>query len=102
MELASCLAVGNYRPLFAVRLPQGSGPVNLNIERSTLVAGQTLLRIRPADRGLTQPTLAWRSLDSLLARYGNQVNGDMIDLQEGLQPSAPEMAGGQLPLYRMA
>jgi serine/threonine-protein kinase len=87
VALDSCLAAGAYRPLLDIQIPSAAKPINLRVARSTLVSGQTLMRVRAASRADHQGVVSWMGWDTLLARYGNPMNGEMVDLQEGLEPT---------------
>jgi hypothetical protein len=74
-----CLFVGGTPPLLRVRTGE-ERPPTLRLVRSTLVGGQTLLAVRPAqptDRHLALHVLAW---DALLCRTGDRAGGDLVAL----------------------
>jgi serine/threonine-protein kinase len=85
----SCLLAGGNRPLVEVLGRAGATPTVLRVAHSTLVAGQTLLRVRPATKSDKEPAVYWVGWDALLARYAYQPGGgEMVDLQEETNPSA--------------
>jgi serine/threonine-protein kinase len=82
----NCLIVGGDRPLLAVR---GSNPLvtsTLRVLRSTLVAGRTILQVRPASSSSTAPALRWLGWDSLLAHARVAGEGTMVVLEERTNP----------------
>lgn len=82
MMMDSCLLVGGTRPLLHVLGRVGSVPTSLRVARSTLVSAQNVVSIKPANSTDRLPTVHWLSWDSLLARFGNQDGGEMIELQD--------------------
>lgn len=79
--LEDCLAVGDTRPLLQVAGHEV--PTNLHVVRTTLVAAQTILHIRPASARDTRPQVHWIGWDALLARCGTDLGGAMIELANG-------------------
>jgi serine/threonine-protein kinase len=75
--LDGCLVVGTDQPLVQVA-GRNLSPAVLRLMRSTLVAGQALLHVRPATPGDTRPELHVRAWDALLARGGTQSGGQMV------------------------
>ncbi|MCI0456755.1 MAG: hypothetical protein L0Z62_07230, partial [Gemmataceae bacterium] len=80
--LENCLLVGGSQPLVDV-LGQNAPPATLRILRSTLVASQTLLRVRSA--AAVEPALAlhWHSWDTLLACARPQPEAALVTLPDG-------------------
>ena len=81
------LVVGHQAPLFAIR-GRAKDEVELRCVRSTLVAGQTMLRWQTlADRGATPAVNAWL-LDSIVSRDdAAAAAGDMVELADGADAS---------------
>lgn len=94
--LDGCLLVGGNWPLLQVAAaevrPPGlsdrkTTPPVLRVLRSTLVAGQTLLQLKPALPEDRQPDLRWYSWDTLLARFSAKPTGDLIAVAAGAEPT---------------
>jgi serine/threonine-protein kinase len=79
--LDGCLVVGTDQPLLQVAV-RGEAPPVLRVLRSTLVAGQTLLQVKPS-AGDVRPGLHVRTWDALLSRSGNPSGGQMVVLTGG-------------------
>jgi serine/threonine-protein kinase len=75
-----CLLVGTEQPLLQVT-ERAQGATNLRVLRSTLVARQTLLRVR----GEGVPELHWHGWDALLSRCGDDAGGEMVVLDKGIR-----------------
>ncbi len=84
--LDGCLLIGTDQPLVQVTGRSLAPPV-LRMLRSTLVAGQSLLQVRPAAPTDIRPGLHVRTWDALLARGGNQSGGQMVVLTGGAIPA---------------
>jgi hypothetical protein len=82
ISLDNCLLVGGVRPVIDISGPPSAKPLDLRFLHSTLVARQRLLRIRSAPRGGPAAKVRWLLWDSLMARYGPQIGGDMIELSD--------------------
>jgi hypothetical protein len=80
--LRGCLIVGGNRPLLDVLGKGGSFRTNVSVAQSTLVAGHTLLRVRPASPLDKEPAIHFLGWDTLLARFGIQGGGELLDLQD--------------------
>jgi serine/threonine-protein kinase len=74
-----CLLVGGRPPLLQVEGRKDAAPT-LRAIRSTLVSGETLLRVRGAAADPAAPALHWMGWDSLLARAGSDEGGTLLDL----------------------
>jgi len=74
-----CLVVGTDQPLVQVA-GRNLAPSVLRLLRSTLVAGQSFLQVRPATAADIRPELHVRAWDALLARGGIQSGGQMVVL----------------------
>jgi serine/threonine-protein kinase len=83
-----CLFLGGSQPLLDVQGYKGASAAVLRLLRSTLVAGQTLMRVRPTSEHDKKPAVDWLSWDTLLARYGGQAGGVLLDLDDGAEPAA--------------
>jgi serine/threonine-protein kinase len=77
--LDGCLLVGGRPPLLRVRSTPADGP-RLRVVRSTLVCGQTLLALRPAEEGDRNPALSWLGWDSLVSRSGAAEGGELLSI----------------------
>src|SRR5262249_30096750 len=77
-----CLLVGSEPALLQVSSGK-ERPANLRVVRSTLVARQTLLRIRPHPASDAAPALNWLGWDALLGRSGGQEGAEMVTLTGG-------------------
>jgi serine/threonine-protein kinase len=77
-----CLLVGSEPALLQVSCGK-ERPTNLRVVRSTLVARQTLLRIRPHHASDAAPALNWLGWDALLGRSGGQEGAEMVTLTGG-------------------
>ena len=77
--LDGCLAVGTDQPLVQVA-GRNLAPTVLRFLRSTLVAEQALLRVRPATVADIRPDVQVHAWDALLARAGTQAGGQMVVL----------------------
>jgi len=82
--LENCLLVGNEQPLLHITA-QDEAWTTLRVVRSTLIAGQALLRIDAAGPGESYPHLHWRGWDSVLARGSLQTAGDLVALGAGVR-----------------
>ncbi len=74
------LLVGTEQPLLQVT-GRARGVTTLRVLRSTLVARQTLLRVR----GAAEPELHWQGWDALLSRCGDDAGGEMVVLDKGIR-----------------
>jgi serine/threonine-protein kinase len=83
--LDGCLLLGTDQPLVQVSA-RGEAPPVLRLLRSTLVAGQSVLRVVPA-AGETRPALHVRTWDALLARGGVASGGQMVALDGKAVPA---------------
>jgi eukaryotic-like serine/threonine-protein kinase len=91
--LDGCLLVCAARPALEVLGKVGATATKIRVARSTLVAGQTLLRVRPASTADRSAALHWNSLDSLFAHSNNQTGGELVDLQDGATTSGMQWSG---------
>jgi serine/threonine-protein kinase len=83
--LDGCLVVGTDQPLFQVA-GRNLAPTVLRLLRSTLVAGQSLLQVRPVTPADFRPELHVFAWDVLLARGAAQSGGRMVVLADGARP----------------
>jgi serine/threonine protein kinase len=86
--LDGCLAAGGNRPLVDVRGPLPLVPATLRVRRSTLVAGQALIRLQPDAPAGRGPGLRFLGWDTLLARSGAQTEEAMLVVRERTDPSS--------------
>jgi serine/threonine-protein kinase len=86
VQLGDCLIVGGSRPLVDITA-SSANLLSLRVARSTLVAGQTLVRIRAASMTEKQLAVHWLGWDSLFAHHGSQTDGEMLQLEEGVTTS---------------
>lgn len=87
------LFVGGESPLLAVAGGRGpDGATTLRVIRSTLLARQALLAVRPSPDTPADPSLHWLGWDALLWRAGEGAGGTMVDL--------PKEAGGKAITWR--
>jgi len=84
--LDGCLLVGTDQPLLRVA-GRNLAPTVLRLLRSTLVAGQSLLQVRPVTSNDVRPELQVRAWDVLLARGASQPGGQMVVLAGNGHPS---------------
>jgi hypothetical protein len=83
--LDGCLLVGTDQPLLQVA-GRNLAPTVLRLLRSTLVAGQSLLQVRPVKASDIQPELHVRAWDALLARSAGLPGGQMVVLANKGRP----------------
>src|SRR5262249_9601132 len=79
--LENCLVAGDEFPLFQVR--GGEQPPSVNVVRSTLVGGSTLLRLQGAQPSNASPGMNGRGWDSIVARPNEKAGGEMTALPPG-------------------
>jgi serine/threonine-protein kinase len=84
--LDGCLLIGSGQPLLQVT-GRNLAPNVLRLLRSTLVAGQAVLQVRPANASDTRPELDVRAWDVLLARGDSQPGGQMVVLANNSRPA---------------
>jgi hypothetical protein len=80
--LDGCLLAGGKQPLLRVRAGEDR-PATVRAERSTLVAGQTFLRLDPANPTDSRPALHWVGWDVLISRSGADGSGALLRLPRG-------------------
>jgi serine/threonine-protein kinase len=85
--LDGCLLVGGEPPLLQVRAGK-KRPATLRVARSTLISGQTMLRLRPTPADDTTPGLNWFGWDALLSRSSGREEGTLFDLPAEVTPRA--------------
>ncbi len=81
--LEDCLVVGGARPLLDVAGKSAGDATVLRVLRSTLVAGQTVLRVRPETAAETRPLVRWIGWDALLTRCHSEAGGEMVVVADG-------------------
>ena len=86
--LEGCLLVGSEQPLIQVTGRSGPPPV-LRVVRSTLVTGQGMMVVQPAENQ-TQPGLRWHGWDVLLACGGGQPGGALLAVAGGARTTHME------------
>jgi serine/threonine-protein kinase len=84
--LDACLLIGTDQPLLQVA-GRTLAPTVLRLLRSTLVAGQAVLQVRPTTANDTRPELDVRAWDVLLARGDSQPGGQMVALANNSRPA---------------
>jgi serine/threonine protein kinase len=80
------LIVGGNHPLIDLGGRAQGEATQVRVARSTLVAAQSLARIRPMSADDHQPAVNWLLWDTLLSRYGASGAGDLLDLEDGVGP----------------
>src|SRR5439155_23632847 len=85
--LENCLWAGGDPPLLQVDGLKDK-PATLRVIRSTLVANQTVLRVRTDPADPIHPALRWLGWDALLARADMESGGVMVDLPADATPSS--------------
>jgi hypothetical protein len=83
--LRGCLVVGGNRPVLDVLGKSGTPGTSLRIAQSTLVAGQTMLRVRPVSPADKEPAIRLLAWDTLLARFGTQTGGELLALEQDVR-----------------
>jgi hypothetical protein len=87
MLIEESLIVGYHQPLIQMRC-HDSDKLSLYCVRSTLTAGQTVLRWQPLLGKVGRPTIQMRVLDSILSRHDIATPiGDMIHLADKSDPA---------------
>jgi serine/threonine-protein kinase len=82
IHVDGCLLVGCERPAFQVS-GSNSAATSLQVVRSTLVSGKTLLQVTAAGKEDLRPQVQWSSWDSLLALSNPLADGDLVLLAGG-------------------
>jgi serine/threonine-protein kinase len=84
--LENCLLVGGDAPLLQVA-GHNSAPTNLRLAQSTLVAGQTMLRIGSAGVADVRPAVQVHAWDCLLS-HATQGGGELLALAENVDSTS--------------
>jgi serine/threonine-protein kinase len=79
-----CMVVVGGRPLIEVRT-DGTRGVGLRAVRSTLVAGESLVEVRPLDGTDRAPAVRWLGWDALLSRHGVRAGGTLLAFRDGAE-----------------
>jgi serine/threonine-protein kinase len=75
----NCLLVGDEAPLFRVRVAS-ERPTQFRAVRSTLICGQNLLELLPANPIDSNPAFDWLGWDVLLSRNNREIGGELLRL----------------------
>jgi hypothetical protein len=86
VSLDGCLFVGGETPLLRVEGFRQSD-TTLRVARSTLIAAQTLLEVRPATPDDAAPLVRWHSWDAILSRSAEQTGGTLLALEGKAEPT---------------